>query len=628
MRVYLNFQSIFSILFMTSVLALSQTTNESVMESPQPSKTSKVIKFDVVDSNFESTEKIVIDAEAIQKSRSTNVAQVLANQANITIATTNFQPNSIFVRGGDSNHVLILIDDVPTYDSSTLQRTLNLSNLNISSVKRIEVLKGSQAVLYGGQAMSAVIKIYTIPSEFQSSAKVSAQLRRKLGTDSSVNFAKAATENVLVTLDARYADQVNASPVLNSTKVDGYKQQISSTQLGVSLKNSANLKTSLKLNYSNDDNEAPTTGTGGAALDIDGQKADTESIGGTLVLNANDRFLVSIANQTNVREIKESNLVGDKYEGQLTNARFDIRDGQKGLSQFQYQLGATISEEKVGRFKADVKVKDDVRQQNEGYFGKIGVRPLKNQQGNLLVEAGVRSEFSQGENGQVTSQVGITAFEDFKLEASTGSRKPSLAQRFDPSYGNPNLADEKATTYNVSYAHKLNSQSGIAVAAFDSNYKNLVGSICGRTRDSCKLFNISASRTVGGEVSANYYNEYAGQGIRGYLAYQEPKDLSSGAWLMRRPLRTAGLQLKNDWTDKFDTLLEVAHTGSRRDFSATAPTGTLVAYTVVNLTANLRVQEDLDLFGRIDNLQNKTFETTFGYYVQGAELKAGIEKRF
>ena len=96
------------------------------------------LQLNIIDQNFNSSNKITITAEQIKKSHATNLPQLLSSQANISVASTSFQPNSIYLRGGDSSHVLILIDGVPSYDPSTVQRTVNLGNLNLQSIQKIK----------------------------------------------------------------------------------------------------------------------------------------------------------------------------------------------------------------------------------------------------------------------------------------------------------------------------------------------------------------------------------------------------------------------------------------------------------------------------------------------------------
>ena len=56
----------------------------------------------VKETKFNSSSRVIIDKEEIEKSRVKNVTTLLATQANINIIPSNFTPSSIFLRGGDS----------------------------------------------------------------------------------------------------------------------------------------------------------------------------------------------------------------------------------------------------------------------------------------------------------------------------------------------------------------------------------------------------------------------------------------------------------------------------------------------------------------------------------------------
>ena len=117
--------------------------------------------------SFKSTNKTVIDQETIEKSKAPNITTLLQSYANIAVSSTSFQQNTLFLRGGDSGQILILMDGVPVFDPGSAQRTLNLNNINLKSVRRIEVLRGPQTVIYGGQALAGVIKIETFGKDLQ-----------------------------------------------------------------------------------------------------------------------------------------------------------------------------------------------------------------------------------------------------------------------------------------------------------------------------------------------------------------------------------------------------------------------------------------------------------------------------
>jgi outer membrane cobalamin receptor len=202
------------------------------------------LQLDVVDQNFSSSNKIIIDAEQIKKSHASNLAQLLSSQANVSVASTSFQPNSIYLRGGDSSHVLILIDGVPTYDPSTVQRTINLGNLNLKNIQKIEIIKGSQSVVYGGQALSGVISIETFPSQIKNGSTFGVTTgtnlpetkiyKEELTGDQKINFAydktkssqlgfdlsnmSSPTESIAVSTAANLKYIQGGSPVLDSQK--------------------------------------------------------------------------------------------------------------------------------------------------------------------------------------------------------------------------------------------------------------------------------------------------------------------------------------------------------------------------------------------------------------------------
>jgi len=65
---------------------------------------------------------------------------------------------SIFVRGGESDHNLILLDGIPLNDEGG---AFNWVDLTADNVERIEVLRGAGSALYGSDAMTSVIHIIT-----------------------------------------------------------------------------------------------------------------------------------------------------------------------------------------------------------------------------------------------------------------------------------------------------------------------------------------------------------------------------------------------------------------------------------------------------------------------------------
>jgi len=66
--------------------------------------------------------------------------------------------SSLFLRGGESDYVKVLIDGVPVNRSGG---GYNWANLTTDNVERIEILRGPASVLYGSDAVTGVVQVFT-----------------------------------------------------------------------------------------------------------------------------------------------------------------------------------------------------------------------------------------------------------------------------------------------------------------------------------------------------------------------------------------------------------------------------------------------------------------------------------
>ena len=106
----------------------------------------------------------VITSAQILRAGYTSVADALSETAGIYITGTGQNPGaneSIFMRGANSNQTVILIDGVRISDASTVNNTADLSELSISNVDRIEIIRGAHSTLYGTGAVGGIVSITT-----------------------------------------------------------------------------------------------------------------------------------------------------------------------------------------------------------------------------------------------------------------------------------------------------------------------------------------------------------------------------------------------------------------------------------------------------------------------------------
>lgn len=107
----------------------------------------------------------VITKEALELSQGKTVAQVLNEQAGITIngALNNAgSVQTVYMRGANSGRVLVLMDGIPVGDPSFISNEFDLNFFSVNDVERIEIARGAQSTLYGSDAVAGVINIITV----------------------------------------------------------------------------------------------------------------------------------------------------------------------------------------------------------------------------------------------------------------------------------------------------------------------------------------------------------------------------------------------------------------------------------------------------------------------------------
>lgn len=128
----------------------------------------------------------VITKEQIEKSGGKTVAQLLNEQAGITIngAFNNAgSVQTVYTRGASPGRTLILMDGIPLNDPSTITTDFDLNFFSVNDVERIEVCKGPQSTLYGSDAIAGVINIITVKKDTNKPFNIKATLSQgNLGT--------------------------------------------------------------------------------------------------------------------------------------------------------------------------------------------------------------------------------------------------------------------------------------------------------------------------------------------------------------------------------------------------------------------------------------------------------------
>lgn len=149
------------------LLFLSCFLNAQERESDS-TRTEKLKEVVVVgESNLTSVSKKLFTVSSIKRAdidnvAGSNLADILFNSLNITVtpdASSGRSTVSLF--GLDGQYVKILIDGIPIVSDNGLGNNIDISQINIDDIERVEIVEGSMGVLYGDNAVAGVINVIT-----------------------------------------------------------------------------------------------------------------------------------------------------------------------------------------------------------------------------------------------------------------------------------------------------------------------------------------------------------------------------------------------------------------------------------------------------------------------------------
>lgn len=105
---------------------------------------------------------IVIDRKQIESQAANNLADLLNFNLNLTIIpSSQTGKSSISFFGLDAQYFNILIDNIPLVSDNGLGNNIDLTQVNLDDIERIEIVEGAMGVEYGANAVSGVINIIT-----------------------------------------------------------------------------------------------------------------------------------------------------------------------------------------------------------------------------------------------------------------------------------------------------------------------------------------------------------------------------------------------------------------------------------------------------------------------------------
>ncbi|MBM4148784.1 MAG: TonB-dependent receptor [Lentisphaerae bacterium] len=567
----------------------------------------------------------VITADEILRSRKTSLADVLRAVAGIHVVQNGGAGGAagVFIRGANTEHTLVLVDGVELNDPINPSRGADISNIGVADIERIEILRGPQSGLYGSDAIGGVINIIT-----------------RRGSDG----AKA----VLTAEAGSFGTYRGAATLGGGGKRGGYS--ISVGRFGTR-----------GVSAAGEDYAGNTEKDGFVNTEISG-RADWKALD-NLALHVLGRYT-------------DSDSDTDAFEGDYG----DDPDGYSRRRQGAIQGGAEL-ELLEGRWKQVLTLSHiGTERENDGMFGRLNFDSvlLKAQwrnefalPGGHVLVTGAEYETEEGKSDGLPrttadsfgflAQDSVTVLEKLHLTAGgrwdthedsgdaltyrfspawqvaggttlkasvgTGYKAPSLYQLHAPAtpwgaVGNEDLDPEKSIGWDAGIEQEwFSGRCGASATYFENRVNDLIEYNFG-------YVNRPESEMRGVET-ALFFKPVATVSVRAGYTRLDAEDADTGERLVRRPEHRATLDAGWQFVPGARVDVGLVHVGERDDNMWDPVTFMPVRveldpYTLVNVAVSCRVNDNAEVFARVENLLDEEYEDIWGTGTTGLGAYGGV----
>lgn len=565
----------------------------------------------------------VITSKMIENNKLSDVPSLLRSEAGIEFSRTGGQGNavSVFMRGTESRHVLVLLDGIPIQDAVSTGTVDFLSQVQLDQIDRIEVVRGNVSAIYGSGAMGGVIQIFTK----QGSGKPSGNVFAEYGTHNTVKFGAGVSGQHD---DTRFALSVTRYKTNGFSSMNPDKNSLVNPDDDGDRNVSLNASVSQRLNkdheigarfymynarFDFDSGSGPEDNAFGKSkqktASIFSKNRWTKDWLSTVTLSYTDMDRPTQVVNT-VPGMWGSNDYKSRYQNQATRIQWENQISLSENWTLTAGVDGTNERGKVGDGYSTHSYDGDKYSAFAGLIGKMG---------NHNLQANVRYDHVDDAGADTTGYLGygydLTSNWKLLASASTSFLAPNLYQRYVPIYGNKDLKSEHSTNYEggIQYA---NNKDLLRLTVFQWHTRDLIS-----TDANWNYINIGKAKSTGVELNAA--TNLVGLDVRANLTWQDPKNRETDKQLLKRAKFFGSLNISKTmgaWYFGGD----IQYNGSRDDYKSVVDTYNLNSYWLVNLNARYNINKNVSLYARIENLLNKDYETTYGYEQPGRGAYVGV----
>ncbi|EAO4305418.1 TonB-dependent vitamin B12 receptor BtuB [Salmonella enterica subsp. enterica serovar Mbandaka] len=562
----------------------------------------------------------VVTREDIQRWQSKDLNDVMRRLPGVDISQSGGmgKSSSLYVRGTESRHVLVLIDGVPMARAG-ISNAIDIGQLPVSLVQRIEYIRGPRSAVYGSGAIGGVVNIITMSNDEKS------QINAGMGSDGYQTYDGIMNKrfgDTIVTAAGAYETTRGFniqpdSPYNGDSDRDGYRNKL--FWGGVQHKFNDNVSGFFR-GYGYTANSDYDQGSYGYVGGNDEAQNYTQSWDAGLQYSSGIYSSQLIANYQHIKDYNYSNDLG-RYAGDASLDNMEQRYIQWGNS-VEVGHGAVSggADWKQEKLTSSSTTKADTYKRDTTGLYLTGQQQIDS----VTLEASGREDHDEqfGWHGTWQTATGWEFVDGYRatLSYGTGFLAPSLGQqygatRFASSYGpgiaaNPNLKPEESRQWEAGI-DGLTGPLDWRLSAYHYKVQNLID-----YKDN-QYVNLKSATIKGLEWTGNITTGPVDHHLT--LQYVDPRDDETNKVLYRR----AKQQVKYELTGQIFELgwnVMYQYLGERydKDYDNNRDVK-MGGLSLWDIGVSYPVTSHLTVRGKIANLFDKDYETVYDYQTAGRE---------
>jgi vitamin B12 transporter len=564
----------------------------------------------------------IIDRATLELTGQTSLREVLSQQPGVQTASSGSYRSTagIFLRGSVTSQTLVLIDGVRV--GSATSGGASLENIPLSRIERIEILRGAASALYGPDAVGGVIQIFTREASpgLQMDASVGVGTDGQQQAGASLRGSDGALGYSLgVSREKATGISVISNPVSGSYNPDDDGFSSSSVDAKLSARLSLDHAVSVSVLRSDSDyqfDSVPFPNPLGLTRITSEARAKVGLANATLKWDAQWLTLwhstVTIGSSDEQSLADYFRLADGAFGG---NTRFNTSRRQ-ATWQNDITLGKDVlsvmlegRSETVDSNTAYTVTSRDVRSALASYAVN---RPAWNAL--VVARNDDNSQFGNFNNWALSGGYRMT--DSLRAVASVGTsfQAPSFNQLYYPGFGNPSLQPQRNRATELGLKYHLGNVS-LGAVAYNNDIQGFIVPTTNVQSSLAVLRGITLSGDVQtGDTGFSVSYDYADP--RSYSAFTASNDL--------RLVRVARNMLNARVTHRLgdvNVFAELKLSGDREDNNLLfSGRDLLPGYTLLNVGANWRVQKNVLLLARINNMTDAQYQLANGFSMPGRNL--------